>query len=323
MTHRIAISIINYRTGDLTLACLQSVLDDLGDVDGHVVIVDNASGDGSAERIASWIEDHPGAPVTLVRSATNTGFSGGHNQGIGAVDADLYLLLNSDALLRPGFLRTMRAAAEQHPRAGLLAPRLSWEDGTPQISAFRFASPASEFIRAASTGPITKAMKRWEVPIGTDPDPGAIDWVSFACVLLRAEMIAEIGPMDEGYFLYFEDAEYCLRARRAGWRIAWVPEAVAVHFRGGSAPVKALARARKRLPAYYYASRTRFLYQAHGRLGLLAANAAWVLGRGVKGLRRLFGKDIYPAVEAEPRDIWINALNPLGPRHAPGERPAE
>ena len=157
------------------------------------------------------------------------------------------------------------------------------------------------------------------VAIGADPEPAEIEWASFACIVVRREVVEAIGPMDEGYFLYFEDAEYCLRARRAGWRIAWVPDAVAVHFRGGSGPVKALAAARKRMPAYYYASRTRFLYQAHGRLGLWAANAAWFAGRGIAQLRRLVGRAVPRANAAEARDIWINARTPLGPRRAPGE----
>jgi N-acetylglucosaminyl-diphospho-decaprenol L-rhamnosyltransferase len=125
--------------------------------------------------------------------------------------------------------------------------------------------------------------------------------------------------MDEGYFLYFEDAEYCLRARRAGWRIRREPRAVAVHFRGGSGPVKSLARARQRLPAYYYSSRARFFYQAHGTAGLLAANGLWTLGRGLAALRRLAGRSGDNLRQREARDIWINALNPLGPRHAPGD----
>lgn len=323
MTHRIVISIINYRTGSMTLDCVQSVLDDLGEIDGFVVVVDNASGDGSAEQIEAWIAAHSQSPVKLVRSATNTGFSGGHNQAIAAVDAHFYLLLNSDAILRPGFLGTMLSTAEKDPEAGLFAPRIAWEDGTPQVSTFRFASPVSEFIRGANTGILTRLLKRWEVSMGTEPDPKSIGWASFACIVLRRDMIVDIGPMDEGYFLYFEDAEYCLRARRAGWRLVWVPQAVAIHFRGGSGPVKALARKRKRLPAYFYASRARFLYQAHGRLGLLSANVAWIIGRGISQLRRLFGKDIYPSAEAERRDIWINAWTPLGARYQPPENAAE
>lgn len=319
MSARIAVSIINYRTGDSTISCIASALAALEGLDGHVVVIDNASGDGSAEQISDWIAAYPDTRVTLVRSPENTGFSGGHNLGITTVEADFYLLLNSDAVLRPSFFQAIIKTVNENPKAGFFAPRIAWDDGTPQVSAFRFASPASEFIRGINTGWVTRVLKRWEVAIGTNPDREAIDWVSFACVLLRREMIDEIGPMDEGYFLYFEDAEYCLRARRAGWKIVWAPEATAIHFRGGSGPVKALARARKRLPAYFYASRARFLYQAHGRFGLLLANLAWTMGRVLAQLRRLFGKDIYPAANMEGRDIWINAWTPLGPRHAPGE----
>ena len=308
----------------MTIACAQSALADLAGIDGHVVVVDNASGDGSDDQIAAWIEaEARDQPITLVRSPENTGFSGGHNIGMGHMPADYYLPLNSDAVLRPGFFRTILAAADARPEMGFCAPRIEYDDGTPQVSAFRFASPLSELIRTANSGPITQMLKRREVAIGTDPAEDQIDWASFACILLRGEMFEALGPMDEGYFLYFEDAEYCLRARRAGWRVAWVPEARAVHFRGGSGPVKTLQKQKKRMPGYFYASRARFFYQAHGQLGVIAANLLWYLGRAIAQTRRLFGKPVMPAATAEARDIWINAFNPLGPRLAPHELPPQ
>ncbi len=320
MTIKMAISIINFRTGELTLQCVRSVLGDLGDVDGQIIVVDNCSQDGSAEQIKDWIAAQPEpVPVQLVLSATNSGFSSGHNQGVAACDAELYLILNSDTVLEPGFFKAILRAAAAHPRAGLMAPRLTGEDGITQTSCFRFPGPLGELIRAAKSGPITRMLKRHEVALGPDPDPARIEWASFACILLRAEMIAAIGPMDEGYFLYFEDAEYCLRARRAGWHVAYAPDAVAVHFRGGSGPVKALAMARKRLPGYFYRSRSRFFYQAHGRAGLIAANLMWFIGRGLAQSRRLVGKSVPPIIEGENRDIWTNMREPLAARHAPGE----
>ncbi len=316
----VSVSIINFRTADLTIQCVRSVLDELDGIDGHVVVVDNWSDDGSADAIAEWIAAQgPDVPVTLVRSPTNTGFSGGHNQGIGARLASYYLVLNSDALLRPGFLGTLLAAARAAPpEIGFFTPRLEFDDGTPQISHFRFPGPISEFIRGAGSGPVTKLFARYDIPLGTEPDEDEVGWASFACILLSHAMVDEIGPMDEGYFLYFEDSEYCLRARRAGWRIRHVPAARTVHFRGGSAPVKKLVAARRRVPAYFYASRTRFLYQAHGWAGLLAANLLWHSGRAVAQLRRLAGKRVPATVEAEARDIWTNFLDPLGDRHATG-----
>lgn len=319
MTVSITVSIINYRTGPMTIDCVRSVLADAAGRDVHVAVVDNRSEDGSAEEIADWIAaQDPPVPVTLVRSATNSGYSGGHNQGMAAMPAQHYLILNSDALLRPGFFAAMEAAVARDPDAGLIVPRLEGEDGVAQVNCFRFAGPASEFARGAMSGPVTKLLKRREVALSTDPEDGQIEWASFACILLNGRMVEAIGPMDEGYFLYYEDSEYCLRARRAGWRIVRAPQAVAVHFRGGSGPVKALSRARKRAPEYYYRSRSRFLTQAHGRAGLIAANLLWHAGRGLAQLRRLAGKPVYRAAEGEAGDLWIGAARPLDPFHPEG-----
>ncbi|MEO1196943.1 MAG: glycosyltransferase family 2 protein [Pseudomonadota bacterium] len=316
----IAISIINYCTGDMTIAAVESVLEDLGERPGPVVVVDNASPDGSADQIEAWVTARGDARVKLVRSTTNTGFSGGHNQGMAAApDAAFYLILNSDALLRPGFFDAIEAAAQAHPGAGLIACQLEGEDGTPQQSCFRFASPASEVIRGAASGPVTAVLKRRVVALDLPPDPDQIEWASFACILLRGEMVRALGPMDDGYFLYFEDAEYALRARRAGWGVVYDPAARAVHFRGGSGPVKKMQAAKKRMPAYYWRSRTRFMRQAHGVAGPFLANLGWVLGRAIAHSRRLAGKPVPAAHEREARDIWTGFLTPLD--HAPETRP--
>lgn len=324
MPKTLSVSIINYRTGDLTIACVQSVLEAARqetDLSIHTVVVDNASGDGSADQIANWIEREDLADqVTLVRSPTNTGFAGGHNQGMTARPSDYVLVLNSDAAVRPGAFSTLVSAAQNAPSVGFVAPRLEDPDGTPQVSCFRAHSPRSELIRTAVTGTVTQALKRHEVALGINPDPAQIEWMSFACILLRREMIDAIGLMDEGYFLYFEDAEYGLRGRRAGWGCAYVPAARVIHYRGGSGPVKALQKAKKRLPRYYYCARSRFFCQQHGRAGLLAANLCWHLGRGIAHLRWLAGRRPVPMAEHEARDIWINFMSPLnGPRGAPGE----
>lgn len=312
MMPRILVSIINYRTHDLTIEAVRSVLDALDERPAQVVVVDNASSDGSDRIISDWIATTGDPRVSLVRSETNTGFSGGHNQGMAAdPEADFYLILNSDALLRPGFFEATLAAAEAHPRAGLVAPRLEWEDGTRQVSCFRFAGPASELIRGANTGPVTTLLKRYVVALDSPPDPDAIEWASFACILLRGDMVREIGQMDEGYFLYFEDAEYALRAFRAGWRVVHAPEARAVHFRGGSGLLKKMQAEKKRLPAYYWRSRTRFMRQAHGVSGPLLSNLAWMAGRMIAGARLLTGRAVPPAHDGEWWDIWIGFLTPL------------
>lgn len=315
---KIVVSVINYKTADLTIQCIRSVIAAMDGVDGQVVIVDNRSDDGSVDQIAGWIaQENLGERVHLVASPTNSGFSGGHNQGMGAIRAEYYLVLNSDAVLKPGFIPAILAAADQHPDTGLFAPRIDYDDGEQQISCFRFPSPASEMIRGAQSKPVTRMLSRRRVALDMPPAADQIEWASFACILLRARMTDQVGPMDEGYFLYFEDVEYCWRARQAGWHIRYVPEARAVHFRGGSGPVKTLAKAKKRLPAYYYASRTRVFSQMYGTGGLLLANLAWFFGRAVALTRVLAGKKIPSSNQQEYRDIWINLFSPLGDSRQP------
>ena len=252
-----------------------------------------------------------------MQSDRNTGFSGGHNQCIAVAEAEYYLLLNSDAVIRPGFLQEMLSAAQAAPDAGLFAPRIDYDDGTQQVSCFRFHSPTSEFIRGAASGPISKLLYGKEVPLRMPPEPDQIGWASFACILLRGQMVQEIQQMDTGYFLYFEDVECCWRARQHGWKIVYIPQARAVHFRGGSGPVKALEKERKRLPAYFYASRTRMFRQFYGPTGPLRANLAWLAGRSIAQLRRAFGRPIPKANAYESLDIWTNFFNPLGDSRAP------
>lgn len=318
MRYDVAVSVINYKTPDLTLNCVQSALDDFEGINGCVVIIDNLSDDGSVAQIEAWLAAQPeGTPVHFVKSPLNSGFSGGNNQGFAAVEAEFYLVLNSDALVQRGFFAAVLAAARANPKAGFVAPRILYDEGGVQNSCFRFHSPQSEFMRALRLGIVARAMARYDVTLGPDPDLAQIEWASFACLLLRGAMIKEIGPMDEGYFLYFEDAEYCLRARRAGWHVAYASEARAVHFRGGSGPVKSLQKARAELPRYYYASRSRFLYQACGQMGLLAANLGWHLGFGLKQLTRLLGRQVPPMPAREGRNIWTNFSAPLSLRHDP------
>lgn len=246
-TAQILVSVINYRTAELTIQCVQSVLDDMQGIEGRVVIVDNASNDGSVEKLRTWISSlEQKEQVNLLEATSNSGFSGGHNQGILSQSADFYLILNSDAVLRPGFLSSMLNAAAQNPTIGLFAPKIEHDTGEVQTSCFRFHSPLSELARGAESGPVSKLLRTREVALAMPPSPDSIEWASFACILLRRETWSDTGPMDTGYFLYFEDVEYCWRARKAGWRIAYVQNAVGVHFRGGSGPVKSLAQERKK-----------------------------------------------------------------------------
>lgn len=281
------------------------------DTDARVVVVDNQSQDGSVAALHDWIVAHDGRDVIrLVEAEENGGFAAGNNIGIRAVNANYYLLLNSDTIVRSGAISILLHTAEEHPDAGIVSPRLEWPDGTPQESCFRYLSPMSEFIDAAQTGPIRTALNRFNVPLPVSNEIVHPQWTSFACALVRRDLINDIGFMDEKFFMYFEDVEFCRRVRNAGWAIINNPNARVVHLRGGSSPVKRKALERKRLPHYYYASRTRYFYLAYGWLGLTLANILWSLGRCVAKCREKLEHRKPMVPERQWADIWINWLNP-------------
>ena len=309
----LAIVVINYKTPQLVLDCLESLLPELKDLNAKVIVVDNASEDGSCLLIKRWIEDcTEGDAVTLISSNENSGFSDGNNLGIVALDAEYYLLLNSDTLVRKGAITSLLSAAKSEGKVGLISPRLEWPDGLAQESCFRFHSPVSELISSANTGLITHILQKYNVPHTVSNKVALYDWTSFACVLIKAEVFNDIGLMDDGYFMYFEDVAFSYKAKQAGWKVMNVPDAYVVHLRGGSSSLKSQAKQRKRLPRYFYESRTRFFYQVYGRVGLLMANMFWTLGYGVSLLRSLLSPSFKPSVSSyQWKDIWINFLRPL------------
>ncbi len=310
----LAVVILNYRTPQLVVDCLQSLDGQIDPAAQIVVVVDNCSGDDSLETIAAaMVENAWGAWARLVPSPVNGGFSAGNNVGIEAVEARNYLLLNSDTIVRPGAIANLVAAAAAHPEAGILSPRLEWPDGEPQISCFRYHSPASELINTAATGLITKLLANFDVPVPVRDEPFEPQWTSFACVWVRREVIEKVGLMDEGYFMYFDDVDYCRRTWDAGWRVLHWPAARVVHLRGGSGSVKKDIARRKRPRPYLYASRARYFAKFYGgRIGLALANACWYLGRGISLLREAAGRDSH-LCERAASDIWIGWRFPLQP----------
>jgi len=297
----VGVVVLNYRTPRLVLDCLESLAPELRPGEVEALVVDNASADGSAERLRAELARRPW-PVGLVEAAENRGFAAGNNLGIRSLDAEAFLLLNSDTLVRPGAVARLRKALEADPRVGIVGPRLEWPDGEPQISAFRAHTPWSQLISASSLEIVRRALARFEVslPLQSQEAPA---WVSFAAVLIRRQLLEEVGPLDERYFMYFEDADLCLRAGRRGWKVVQEPAARVVHLRGGTSPVKRLTAAGERRPAYYYAARRHYFRSQFGPWGLLAANLLWTLGWSLSLVRRALGGP-RRTVRRELRDNW-------------------
>jgi len=302
--YRVAAIVLNYRTPDLSVSCARSVLASLDPERDVVLVVDNASGDESVEKLRAEFAGTSHPEVRVLATERNGGFAFGNNAGIRAVDARAYLLLNSDTLVRPGAIETLFDFLEAHPRAGLVGPRLEFEDGEVQISGFRFHRPITELIAGSATGPIRRLLARWDVPLEVSEQARRVEWVSFAAVMIRTEVIRSLGALDEKYFMYFEDADYCRCATQAGFEVWQEPAARVVHLRGQSSPVKRLHAARQRLPRYYYASRARYFRKQFGWSGWLAANLLWTSGRAVSWLRETLGAKERHTVEHQLWDNW-------------------
>ncbi|MFT7558362.1 MAG: N-acetylglucosaminyl-diphospho-decaprenol L-rhamnosyltransferase [Flavobacteriales bacterium] len=313
----LAVVIINYGTLELTKACVESVLPQLGD-NNKIVIVDNNSPDQSGLDIRTWLEEQNITErCSLVLSDENTGFSGGNNLGIKALDAKNYLLLNSDAIVRENAIAHMLDALRSEDQSvGLATPRLEWEDARPQISCFRFHNPISEFIRAISTNIITRALGAFDVPIDVKDDDSYCEWSSFACIMIKREVLDDVGLMDEGYFLYYEDADYCREAHNMGWRTINTPSAHVIHLRGGSSETKENIIEKKRLPLYVHASRTRYFYKHYGFFGLLIANLMWTVGAVVSEAKRIVFNKPSPICQGQFKDIWFRFTKP-GEKYRP------
>jgi len=305
----LAIIILNYRTPDLSLACVESLQSQLDD-DTQVVVVDNDSGDGSAEHIERGIRER-GLRARLLRSPVNGGFAAGMNFGIKAVPAHAYLLLNSDTIIQPNALASLRIAMHHFPNAGIIGPALLDEHGEIAPSSFRDPHPVSELLRSARTGPLQRALQRFDLVLPPSKRPSEPDWLAFACVLVRREVVDRIGLLDEGYFMYFEDVDYCRRAREAGFKVLYWPEAKVAHFAGSSSGVTANSAQQRRAPRYYYEARARYFAKFFGRHGLWLANGLWHVGRSVSWTRERLGRRSPHLREQEARDIWINALAPF------------
>ncbi|WP_226663873.1 glycosyltransferase family 2 protein [Microbulbifer aggregans] len=304
----LAVIIVNYKTPKLVIDCLDSLYPELSNIKSRVIVVDNASGDNSLSQIEKWLKSKRNEErhlTHLVQSEKNGGFSAGNNLGIRQVKAKKYLLLNSDTIVRSKAIEKLLRRMDENPEIGALGPRLEYLDETPQISAFRKRTVTSEFIRGAELSVVTRFLKHKKVSIDLDQVNQVIDWVSFACVLIRHEVIEKVGLMDDRFFMYFEDIEYCNRIKGAGYKIEQEPLARVVHLRGGTSTVKSSLAKRKRLPRYFYESRARYFTLLGGRSTLMAANFAWMFGRIFRLIKLTRGLRGLQSVKSEWKDIWI------------------
>lgn len=288
----VAVVTVNYRTPDLALAAVASLLSERAALPRlRAVLVDGGSGDGSAERIAAGLDDPRFAGwVTPLPLDINGGFGWANNQAILALlrsDAppEFIYLLNPDARIEPGALSALVALMRAHPRCGAAGGLLLDPDGTDSGSHFAFPTPRGEVARGAGLGLVDRLLGTGGGWLPQADATVEADWVTGACVLLRVAALREAGLFDDGFFLYFEEVELMWRMREKGWTILHEPASRVFHEGGAATGINDAGL--RPLPGYWFAAQRRFFALTQGRGAAARAAIGWLAGHAVRRLRRL------------------------------------
>jgi N-acetylglucosaminyl-diphospho-decaprenol L-rhamnosyltransferase len=209
----LSVSIVNTNSRALLLACLDS----LAGTDAEIVVLDNASEDGSAEAVRERFPD-----VRVIAQPHRAGFGANHNTVIRATTGRYVYVLNEDTTAGDWGFEALTAYLDTHPRVAALGPRLVYPDGRLQDSAWRFPTPLVSALSLATLGRLGVTQSRGDVP-------RAVDWVTGAAVVLRRAALDEIGLFDEDFFLYSEEVDLQARLHRAGWEVHYFPRVSVVH----------------------------------------------------------------------------------------------
>ena len=269
-----SVLIVNYASWPLTLRCIESLYR-TGYEDFETIVVDNDTVE---------VPELPSS-VRLIRNKQNLGFARAHNRGIAASGGDRLVLLNPDTIVGGDFFEILESFFAENPKVGIVGPRILDADGQLQLSARREISALSGFLGRTSLltrlSPKSSLVKS-QFPAVTDQShPTSVDWVSGACMAIRRETLRDIGSLDERFFMYFEDADICRRARLAGWLVYYLPRAEIIHHTGASSRSKPRAVWLLHKSAFLYHRK----YGAHGPLNVLSA--AVLAGLTLRALAKL------------------------------------
>jgi GT2 family glycosyltransferase len=253
----LSVSVVSYRTPTPLARCLSALAGERSALDMDVTVVDNASGDGSAELVE---QRFPWA--SLLRNPRNVGFGAAHNQALARAEGRYWLVLNSDAEPAPGSLRTLVDFMDANPDVAVGGPRLRYADGSVQPSRRRFPTLATFFLESTQLQrfwPRNAALRRYYVLDHSDDEPQDVDWLTGACLCVRSSAAKQVGLFDERFFMYSEELDWCRRFRQAGWRISYVPSAEVLHLEGASSRLDLAARDR-----LFQAAKLAYVAKWHG-----------------------------------------------------------
>lgn len=256
---RISVIIVSWNTRQLLEHCLESVYASAGEsTDVELLVVDNGSRDGSPEMVAARFPS-----VRLVANDDNVGFARANNLAISRATGDYLLLLNPDTELIGEAIQEMARFAEEHPDVGVVGPQLLNGDGSLQSSRRRFPTSATAFLESTVLQrwfPNHSALRRYYVLDRGDDRTQEVDWVVGAGFLVRMAAVKQVGLMDEGYFMYSEELDWCRRFKDAGWKVVYHPAAKLIHHGGQSSDQDLLRRHTR-----FQHGKCRYFEKYHGR----------------------------------------------------------
>ena len=309
----VVVAIVTYKSADLTVACIRSIQAEraASKLRISVVVVDNVSGDAPA--IAQAIVDnHWGSWVKLIVAPKNGGFAYGNNIAMGEaalMGPPRYChLLNPDTELRPGAIDNLVSFLDENVSVGIAGSSFENLDGSDWPIAFRFPTLLSEVEAGLQTGLVSRILSRWVVAreMGKSAEP--IDWVPGASMMVRWGVIEKIGGLDENYFLYFEETDFCRRSSQRGFQTWYVPASRVMHIAGQSTKVTERDAKAKRLPGYWFESRRRYFATTYGLGYAIATDLAALAAYGLGFLKRLLLGRGHEAVPYFIRDLWTYSV---------------
>ena len=279
----LSIIIVSWNVRELLRACLASIAPVRADIALEVIVIDSGSADGTPAMVR---EAFPW--VTLIARPDNVGFPRGNNIGIRRARGDRLFLLNPDTVVVGDALSTLVNYLDNHPDVGVVGPQLRYPGGAVQSSRRRFPTLATAFWESTwleSRAP-RRVLDRYHVRDRPDDAVSEVDWLVGAALMVRRDVVDEVGLLDEAYFMYSEELDWCYRIRQAGWRVVYLPEAEVIHHEGKSSEQAVTAR-----HVNFQRAKLRFFRKYHGRaaatslrLFLLASYAWQIILEGTKGI---------------------------------------
>lgn len=225
---KLSIIIVNYKSRPLTQTLVESLLEQQLPKQTEIIVVDNASHDNSVELLRA---DFP--EITVIANQENVGMAGGVNTAIARAKGQYYLILNPDMVAMPGSVQNLVDFMDQHPDVGISGGKLNSPNGQLQYSCYRFYTPMAIVYRRTLLGRTSRgraAIARFLMKDFDRSLPHEVDWLMGSCLIVRAKAVEHVGGMDDRYFMYFEDVDWCRRMWTSGWRVMFVPAAVFSHF---------------------------------------------------------------------------------------------